>query len=87
MLAISTDSEVKQRKFKASTGGDYPFIADASATLTKLYQVKAPLLKIAKRTTFLIGQDGVIQKVLTGSEALDPSVALDFCKIDFAGQD
>jgi peroxiredoxin len=76
---------VKQRKFKASTGGDFPFIADASAMLTKLYQVKAPLLKIAKRTTYVIGGDGLIKKVLTGSDALDPSVALGFCEVDFSG--
>ena len=72
---------MRQRKFKESVSGDFPFIADTSAFLTKLYQVKAPLLKIALRTTFVIAQDGTVEAVLKGADALDPGVALDVCLI------
>jgi peroxiredoxin len=75
------DKAVTQAEFKASLDAPYPFIADASGELTRLYDAKLPILPIAKRTTFVIGQAGLIQQIVEGSDAIDPSVSIGACSL------
>lgn len=82
MLAVSTDREITLTRFKASVGGEgYRFVADPDAELARLYEAKMPLVKVANRKTFVIGTDGRILAILSGSDALDPAPALDACPI------
>ncbi len=76
---MSTDELDTQREFKAKLGAQYSFIADDKGVLTKLYGVKMPLLNVAKRKTFVVGQDGKIKAMLSGSDAMDPGLALNQC--------
>lgn len=45
------------------------------------YGVKMPLIKLAKRTTFVIGAERKILEVITGGDAVDPSSAIAACPI------
>ncbi len=77
MLAVSADDVETQRKFKASLGATFPFVADPQATLISLYGVKTPVVKFAMRTTFVIGKDRMIVSVTSGGDAIDPKAATD----------
>jgi thioredoxin-dependent peroxiredoxin len=76
ILAISSDDSETQKKFKASIGAAFPFIADADAKLIELYDVKLPVLTYANRTTFVIDQKRKIVSITTGGDAVDPTAAV-----------
>ena len=59
----------------------FPFIPDPDAKLTNLYEVKTPVLKLANRYTFVIGEERKILKVESGKDAIDPSGAIVSCPI------
>jgi peroxiredoxin len=75
-VAISTDEHDNQAKFKASLKAPFAFIADADGAITRLYDVKVPLLTVAKRRTFVLAKGGNILRVDEGDAAIDPAGAL-----------
>ncbi len=68
-------------KFKESLKAQFPFIPDPEAKLTNLYEVKVPVLKLANRYTFVIGEDRKVLKVESGSDAIDPNGAIIACPL------
>lgn len=68
-------------KFKESLKAQFPFIPDPDAKLTNLYEVKTPVLKLANRYTFVIGEDRKVLKVESGKDAIDPNGAIVSCPI------
>ena len=68
-------------KFKESLKAQFPFIPDPDAKLTNLYEVKTPVLKLANRYTFVIGEGRKILKVETGKDAIDPNGAIVACPL------
>lgn len=68
-------------KFKESLKAQFPFIPDPEAKLTNLYEVKVPVLKLANRYTFVIGEDRKVLKVESGSDAIDPNGAIVACPL------
>lgn len=81
ILAVSTDKQAKQAEFRRTIGAPFAFIADSSADLTKRYGVKTPLVKFAKRTTFVIGKGRVILHVEKGGSAVSPDGAAQACSL------
>jgi thioredoxin-dependent peroxiredoxin len=81
LLAISTDDAARQKAFRERLEARFIFVPDPEARLATLYGVKAPLLPVAKRRTFVIGQDRRIVAVFAGREAVDPAGALGACKL------
>lgn len=79
VLGISTDDIDTQKKFAASLNLPFPLLADKDGSVSKAYGVY--ILGYAKRVTFVIAPDGKIEKVLTGSDALDPTPALSSCPL------
>ena len=45
------------------------------------YDVKTPVLSFAQRYTFVIGQDGKVLHVQSGSDAIDPAGAIKSCPL------
>ena len=68
-------------KFKESLKAQFPFIPDPDAKLTKLYDVKVPVMSLANRYTFVIGEDRKVLKVESGKDAIDPNGAIVSCPI------
>jgi peroxiredoxin len=85
VLAVSADKEATQARFRKEIGAPFAFIADSNAELIKLFGIKTPLIKLAKRTTFVIGEGRKIVHVDSGRSAIDPSGALEACSISFGG--
>jgi len=45
------------------------------------YPGKIPILGIANRATYVVGQDGLVKEISTGGAAVDPSTAVSACPI------
>lgn len=81
ILAVSTDKQAKQAEFRRTIGAPFAFVADSDGELTKRYGVKTPLIKIAKRTTFVIGKERKVLHVDTGGDAISTDGAAQACSL------
>ena len=80
VLGVSTDDAQTQTKFAESLKLPFPLLADKDGKVAKEYGVYLPN-GMANRTTFVIGADGKVVKVLEGKDALDPAPAADACPL------
>lgn len=71
-LGISMDSVEKQAEFTTQNNLDYPLLADVHGDVASLYGMKRSLdlLKV-KRSTFVIGQDGRIARVINSELSMN----------------
>lgn len=64
-IGISADKVDKQQQFSSKYGFDFPLLSDADKSVAKAYEVRrGPGLIPNKRTTFVIGADGLIKDVI-----------------------
>lgn len=59
----STDEVEENTKFAAEQKADFPLLSDPSGEVAAAYDVKMPVLNMAKRVTIYIGKDGKVLKV------------------------
>ena len=76
VLAISGDDTATLARFKNDLHAPFTFIADPQARLMELYGVKMPFVKLAKRTTFVVGSERKITRIDTSSDAINLKDAL-----------
>jgi len=69
------------KKFKAELKAPFSFVADPEGKVVKLYDVKAPVVSIAQRNTFVVGPDMKVMAVQSGSDAIEPAPAVRACSI------
>ena len=69
------------RKFKASLKAPFHFVPDTKGELVEAFDVKLPVLSRAQRVTFVIGPGRKLLEVDKGSDAIDPSAAIEACPI------
>jgi len=69
------------KKFKAELKAPYAFIPDPEGKVVALYDVKMPVMSLANRYSFVVGEDRKIVKVQSGKDALDPAEAIAACPI------
>ena len=81
MLGISLDSQERNRKFAEETGASFPLLSDTDKQVAKAYGVLSFTRLFANRVTFVIDKDGIIRHIDEGSEAIDPSGALQACPL------
>ncbi len=81
VVAISTDSVETQRKFKAENDLPYPLLSDDGGKVAKLYGGTVPVVGLANRATWVVGQDGKIVEIVTGGAAIDPGGAITSCPL------
>lgn len=79
VVGISTDSVESQRKFREELKVPYPLLSDPGGKVAKQYGGTVPVVGLAHRATFVVGEDGVVQQVVTGSDAIDPAGAVASC--------
>lgn len=64
VLAVSSDKEEAQARFKAKYDLPFPVLADPGHEAGKAYGVEKPDSPYFERSTFVIGADGKILKVM-----------------------
>jgi peroxiredoxin len=63
VIGASTDEPSTQRDFAKSLDVTYPMVGDSDRKLTSLYGALWPLIRVARRVTYVIDHAGVIQGV------------------------
>jgi len=85
VVGISTDSVATQKKFKAEHELPYPLLSDEDGKVSKLYGGTIPVAGLSNRATWVVGQDGRIVEIVTGSAAIDPAGAITSCPLGKKG--
>lgn len=85
VVGISTDSVETQRRFKAELKLPYPLLSDADGAVSRAYSGTMPVVGVANRANFVIGQDGTILQIVEGSDAIDPNGAIAACPLKKKG--
>ena len=87
VLGVSPDKPSAQKKFKEKYGFPFPLLADEDKAVAKKFGVLKEKSMYGKkflgieRTTFVIGGDGKIRRIISGIKAEEhPQVALEALK-------
>ena len=76
MLGISVDSSPANKAFAQQIGVTFPLLSDFDRKVTTEYGIMISAeFPAARRTTFVLDKNGVIQHIDKDKEALDPSGA------------
>ncbi len=81
MVGISVDSPSRNKAFAKALGVTFPILSDERKTVSREYGVLMPVIRLAKRTTFVIDKDGAIRHIDQGGEAADPDSARQACSL------
>jgi peroxiredoxin len=81
ILGISVDSPWANAAFAEKLGVQFPILSDAKRDISRAYGVFDEQNIVARRTTFVIDREGIVQQVFMAQEALDPAHALEACAI------
>jgi peroxiredoxin len=81
ILGISVDSPWANAAFAEKLGVQFPILSDAKRDISRAYGVFDDQNVIARRTTFVIDREGVVQQVFMAQTALDPAHALEACAL------
>jgi peroxiredoxin Q/BCP len=75
------DDAETMKKFKESLKAEYTMVPDPQGKVVGAYDVRTGPLPFAQRYTFVIGTDGKVLQVQSGSDAIDPGGAIKACPI------
>lgn len=78
-MGISTDTVETQKKFKEELKLPYPLLSDQGGAVAKQYGGTIPVVGLANRATYVVGKDGRVKEIITGSDAIDPARAISAC--------
>jgi peroxiredoxin len=79
VLGISVDSFVANKKFADEIGVKFPLLSDFTRKVSKEYGILDDERQFARRTTFVVDKQGVIQHIDAGRGAIDPTGAIQMC--------
>ena len=84
VIGVSFDSADSHKKFIAQYNLNFTLLADPDGKIVDLYDVKMPMMKMAKRVSFLVGTDG---KIVHVTDAMSPQTHFDEMQAAIAGLD
>lgn len=75
------DSVPSNKEFAAKIGVNFPLLSDFKRTVSTQYGILDEQRAIALRTTYVVDKQGIVQHIQQGSEAIDPSGAIQACSL------
>jgi len=81
VLGVSVDSSPANKAFAAQIGVTFPLLSDFQRAVSKDYGILNIEKGFAKRTTFVVDKNGVIQHIDVGLQAIDPTGAHQACSL------
>lgn len=66
-------------EFAKQIGVTFPLLSDIDKKVSEEYGILNPKYQFANRTTFVVDKKGVIQHIVEGGSAVDPTSAIDIC--------
>ncbi len=80
ILGVSVDSTWSNKAFREQLGVSFPILSDWKKDASRQYGLLNETNGTARRATFVVDKQGIVQKVDIGSEALDPSAVVGMCE-------
>jgi peroxiredoxin len=80
ILGVSVDSTWANKAFREQLGAEFPILSDWKKETSRQYGLLDENSGFARRATFVIDKQGIVQKVDIGKEALDPSGVVGMCE-------
>lgn len=81
MIGVSVDSVWANKAFADQLHLEFPLLSDFKHDVSRSYGVYDDGNGVARRTTFVIDENGVVQHIDQSSEALDPNGAIGACPL------
>jgi peroxiredoxin Q/BCP len=81
VIGISVDPAKRNKAFADELHITFPVLSDESKAVTREYGVLYPLIRVARRVTFVIDRQGVIREITEGGEAADPAKTAQSCSV------
>jgi peroxiredoxin len=79
IFGLSIDSLWANMAFAKQLGAEFPILSDSKREVAKKYGILDEANGVARRTTFVVDTDGIIQHIEQGNAAIDPSGAVGAC--------
>ena len=80
VFGLSVDSTWANKAFREQLGIDFPILSDGKREVARKYGILDEDNGVARRTTFVIDTNGVVQHIDQGREAMDPTGAVGVCQ-------
>lgn len=81
VLGISVDRVEDNARFAREIAASFPLLSDTSQEVTRRYGLFDPVLRMARRTTFVLDKEGIIRHIEAGGDAVDPEGAIQMCSM------
>lgn len=79
VVGVSVDDVATQRRFKEENQLPFLLLSDPGGKVAKQYGGTVPVFGVANRATFVIDRDGTVKEIVQGSDAIDPTGAVNAC--------
>ena len=79
VFGVSVDSTWANKAFREQVGVDFPILSDSKKDYVRRLGILDENSGVARRVTFVIDQEGVLQHIDQGSAAMDPAGAVGMC--------
>jgi peroxiredoxin len=92
VLGISKDSPAANNAFAQQLGVTFPLLSDMNGTVMEQYgilqknKVQGQDFEWARRTTFVVDEQGIIRHIQQGTTAINPNNAVAIC-LDLHGKE
>jgi peroxiredoxin len=80
ILGVSVDSTWANKAFREQLGAEFPILSDWKKDTSRQYGLLDENSGFARRATFVVDKQGIVQKVDIGRDALDPSAVVGMCE-------
>ena len=75
MVGVTSQAPEVTERFRESLGLPFPLVGDPKGTVLKAYGVRWPLIGLAKRVTYVIGQDRTILSAFRSERSMTAHAA------------
>jgi peroxiredoxin len=79
IFGLSVDSIWANMAFQKQLGADFPILSDWKKEVARTYGILDETNGVARRTTFVVDTNGIVQHIDQGSAAMDPAGAVGAC--------
>ena len=81
VFGVSVDSTWANKAFREQVGVDFPILSDFKKEYVRQLGILNEDSGTARRTTFVVDANGILQHIDQGSEAMDPAGAVGACSL------
>lgn len=81
VFGVSVDSTWANKAFREQVGVDFPILSDTKRDYVRQLGILDEASGFARRTTFVIDSNGILQHIDQGSDAIDPTGAVGACSL------